>query len=207
MHSIIDGTRVNLDFKNSIEDVIIVGVGSGRDLESWQSNRTYEFTQSQDSSVKRYASGGAEKFLNCLKKEIIPFVDEHYKTNSDNGIMGHSLAGLFVTYCFVNSPDSFDRYAMSSPSLMWKESEMLKQAERVLLENKISGLPFKKAFVSVGGEEETLIISGAFKFCSMVKERNYENLDLTWHVFEGETHMSVVSGMISRALSTLYDKK
>lgn len=151
MFSTIDGTRFNLDFENRIEDVIIVGVGSGTDLESWQSNRTYEFTYSQDTTVKRFASGGAEIFLSCFKREIMPFVDNHNKTNADNGILGHSLGGLFVMYCFLKVPKSFGLYAMSSPSLMWKNNEILNQAKMVLPENKIGKNPYTTVFVSFGG--------------------------------------------------------
>jgi predicted alpha/beta superfamily hydrolase len=41
-------------------------------------------------------------FLNLLKTEIIPFVDKNYKTNSDRGIAGSSLGGLFTAYRLVN---------------------------------------------------------------------------------------------------------
>lgn len=205
MFSITDGTRVNLDFENKIEDVIIVGIGSGIDDQSWQINRTFEYTPSQDPNVK-LQSGGAELFLECIKTEIMPFVDNHYKTNSDNGIIGHSLGGLFVSYCFLNATGSFSRYGISSPSLMWKNNEILDQAELLFTKNKSWGIPYTKVFISVGGEEEQEMVSGMIKFSTLLKDRNYENLELSWNTFDDETHLSVVSAMISRTLSVLYKK-
>ena len=89
----IAGTKDALDlFGDQIEDVIIVGIGSGLDTRGWFISRTYDYTTSIDTAYDRYSerirdlpegtfnSGGAEDFLNCLKTEIIPFVDEHYKT-------------------------------------------------------------------------------------------------------------------------------
>lgn len=205
MFSITNGTRVNLDFENKIEDVIIVGIGSGIDDQSWQINRTFEYTPSQDATVK-LQSGGAEFFLECIKTEIMPFVDTHYKTNSDNGIIGHSLGGLFVSYCFLNATGSFSRYGISSPSLMWKNNEILNQAELLFTKNKSWDIPFTKVFISVGGKEEQEMVSGMIKFSTLLKDRNYENLELSWNTFDNETHLSVVSAMISRTLSVLYKK-
>jgi predicted alpha/beta superfamily hydrolase len=48
-------------------------------------------------------SGGTAKSLEVLKTEIIPFVDKCYKNNSDRGITGHSMGGLFTAYCLLNS--------------------------------------------------------------------------------------------------------
>ncbi|WP_460219529.1 alpha/beta hydrolase [Psychroserpens sp. MEBiC05023] len=205
MFSILDGTRVNLDFENKIEDVIIVGIGSGDDLESWQANRTYEFTPSEDKSVKRFKSGGAKQFLECIQTEIIPFVDKHYKTNGDNGILGHSLGGLFTTYAFLNDTNSFKRYGISSPSLMWKRNELLNQAEDIVANTKTWDIPSTKVFISAGGDEEEAMTSGMTKLYSLLK-KNSKNLQINTTIFEDESHLSVVSAMISRALFVLYNK-
>lgn len=205
MFSIIDGTRVNLDFENKIEEVIIVCLGLGKDLDSWQSNRTFAFTPSEDKRIVKYKSGGAETFLKSLKTEVIPFIDENYKTNADNAILGHSLGGLFVSYCLLKEPNLFNRYGISSPSLMWKDSELLSQAKKEYFTNK-KHLEGKTIFLSVGGDEEELMISGMLTFASILKAKsNYKSM-ISWNIFNKETHLSVVSAMISRTLCVLYEK-
>lgn len=205
MFSIIDGTRVNLDLEDRIEDVIIVCLGLGKDLDSWQSNRTFAFTPSKDKSIVKYKSGGAETFLKSLKNEIIPFVDENYKTNSDNAILGHSLGGLFVSYCLLKAPNLFKKYGISSPSLMWKDSELLNQAKKMPL-SKNKNLEGKTIFLSAGGNEEELMISGMLTLASVMKTRSNNKSMISWNIFEKETHLSVVSAMVSRTLSVLYEK-
>lgn len=206
MFSIIDGTRVNLDLENRIEDVIIVCLGLGNDLEIWQFNRTYAFTPSQDKSLIKFKSGGADKFLKSLKTEVIPFVDETYKTNSDNAILGHSLGGLFVSYCLLKEPNLFKKYGISSPSLMWKGSELLSQIKKIPITN-YKDLEGKKIFLSAGGEEEELMISGMLTFASIIKAKSNNKSMITWNIFNKETHLSVVSAMISRSLCILYENK
>lgn len=125
---------------NELEDVIIVGIGSGSNMASWFINRTYDYTPSVDTlsnsrMEKAYwfpkgslKSGGAEKFLKVIKKEIAPLIDNYYKTNTDRGITGHSLGGLFTAYCLVNSDGYFTRFGVNSPSLWWNNEELLNQA-------------------------------------------------------------------------------
>jgi hypothetical protein len=117
------GTRIALDLNSDIEKVIIVGIDSGvTDLKSWFDNRHIDYSPSYskkwDLKYKTATkSGGASKFLAVLKNEIIPFVDEHYKSSDNRGLAGHSLAGLFTTYCLIKEPKLFNRYGINSPSL------------------------------------------------------------------------------------------
>lgn len=125
---VLDGERdfdlfyhINKFLRNGkTEEVIIVGIGSGGDVKSRAINRGHDFTPSTNLDsmgiIERAAqfdlpagaltSGGAANYLIALKTEIIPFVDKNYKTNSDSGITGHSLGGLFTTYCLftIKSP-------------------------------------------------------------------------------------------------------
>jgi uncharacterized protein len=50
----IKGTKDALDlFGDEIEDVIIVGIGSGLDTRSWFISRTYDYTTSIDTTYDR----------------------------------------------------------------------------------------------------------------------------------------------------------
>ncbi|PKH66278.1 hypothetical protein CXF59_09900 [Flavobacterium sp. ALD4] len=126
-YPIIRGTRALLDVEKETIGVIIVGISAS----NFYIGRHYDYTTSFDIAENEkmekeygepkgtYKSGGADKFLECLKTEIIPFVDKNYKTNSDRGIAGSSLGGLFTAYCLVNSDGYFTRFGLGSPSLIW----------------------------------------------------------------------------------------
>ena len=213
-----------MDFNDELEGVIIVGIGSGSDLASWLMNRIYDYTPSQDTSFASYMervmgfpkgsikTGGGAKFLECIKKEIIPFVDNHYKTTNDRGITGHSLGGLFTTYCLLNSSGVFTRYGINSPHLISNNNEVLNQAISQFTKNDAWDIPPTKVFVSVGGLEEEVVEEKdnallMNKFCENLEKRNYKNIDLTWKIFDNETHLSVIPAMLSRTISVLYGKK
>ena len=58
-----------------------------------------------------------------------------------------------------------------------------------------------RVFLSVGSEQGP----GALEsFASTLRSREYQGLELTSHVFEGETHASVVAATLSRSLRALY---
>ncbi len=96
-HSIL-GSKDALDLTKSIEEVIIVAIGSGLDQKNWLKNRIYDYTPTINTARERtleklwgfaageLKSGGAIKFLQSLKTEIIPFIEKNYKTNADRVI-------------------------------------------------------------------------------------------------------------------------
>lgn len=205
---------------NEIEDVIIVVIGSeGLDFQSSLINRTYDYTTSVDTASVRnlekqfgfpegaLKSGGADKFLECIKTEIVPFVDKHYKTNNDRGIVGNSFGGLFAAYCLINSDGYFTRFGINSPSFWWDKRKLLNQADLQFTNNKSWDIPPTKVFVSVGEKEGPLMIPTMQKFKSLLEDAGYENIDLKWQVFEGETHLSVVPASTSKTITTLYGIK
>ena len=64
-----------------------------------------------------------------------------------------------------------------------------------------------KVFMSVGRMEGNSMTPVMTAFADSLKSRNYKGLNLSTHIFEDETHMSVVPAMISRTLRVLYGIK
>jgi hypothetical protein len=217
--SLLKGTQFLLGLEDEIEEVIIVGIGSETDIPSWLHNRSYDLTTSLDTTAHGWMeaawdlpkgsikTGGASEFLECIKTEIIPFVDKNYKTNTDRGITGHSFGGLFTTYCFINSDGYFTRFGISSPSLWWDSEKLLNKASSQFIENKTWDLPRTKVFISVGEKEGKSMVPTMVKFSSYLESKNYDNIDLKWKIFYEESHLSVWPSNISRTLTTLYGKK
>ena len=201
------------------EQVIIVGISSAIDSSSWKIDRAQDYTPSIDTLAQKKIEtalklpkgslviGEAAKFLDCIKTEIIPFIDKSYKTNTDRGIAGHSLGGLFTAYCLVNSDGYFTRFGVSSPTLTWDNEKLLNQAVIQFNENKIWDLPQTKVFISVGGKDYPNYLYCFVKFYTTLESSNYQNVNLQWQVFVKESHMSVIPASMSRILSVLYGKK
>jgi predicted alpha/beta superfamily hydrolase len=215
---IISGIRPSMHVGNQLEDVIIVGIGSGLDRLSWYHNRYNDYTTSvsipsDDKQQKKFdvpkgtfKSGGAAKFLKAIKTEIAPFLDKNYKTNADRGITGHSLGGLFTAYCMVNSDGYFTRFGINSPSLWWDTEKLLKQAVAQFSENETCDLPQTKVFISVGDQESKRMVSTMMKFSTCLEDRNYNTINLKWKIFEEESHVSVFPASLNKTIYTLYGK-
>ncbi len=219
--------RECMDFDKELEDFIIVGLGSGIDFVSWNTNRKYDFTPSEDTIYDRQKekeaclkngldwnlckgtlhSGGAEKFLRCITTEIIPFVDKHYKTTNDRGITGHSLGGLFTAWCFLNSKGLFNRYGINSPSFWWDNKKTLTQAELLFNKNETWDIPSTKVFISVGEKEGSTMVPDMVKFNHLLESKANKNVSVYSHQFQGETHNSVIPVSLKRTILVLYGKE
>lgn len=202
-----------------IRDVVIVGIHSGNDRISWFVNRNIDYTPTSDtlddrSAEKQFAipegklkSGGAQKFLECIKNEITPLIENHYKVNQERGIAGHSFGGLFAAFCLVNSDGYFTRFGLNSPSLWWDNEKFLKEAVQKFKSNQTWEIPPSKVFVSVGEKESALEIPTMVSFSQHLQDANYENIDLNWQIFEHESHMTVMPSSMSRTLTVLYSNE
>lgn len=215
-----------LIFEGQIEDVIIVGIGFDNDT-SFDSyaKRHYQFTPSVDTISDRETenglsfpegtvkSGGATKFLKCMKTEIIPFVDKHYKTNTDRGISGSKLGGLFTAYCFINSNSYFTRFGINGTSLAWNKNEVLNQATLQFTKNKTWDIQPTKVFISgyepfihTIGQKTVSMVPAILKFSSSLERSNYENINLTQQILVKEPNMSISLASSGQTLSALYGK-
>jgi predicted alpha/beta superfamily hydrolase len=82
--------------------------------------------------------GGSEAFRKFIRDELMPQVKGRYRTTDETGIVGESLAGLFVVETFLLEPDLFDTYIAFDPSLWWNNQKLVKGAgERLRAQPKL----------------------------------------------------------------------
>lgn len=127
-------------------------------------------------------SGGAEKFLGFLASELVPYMDENYKTAGFNILLGHSFGGTFIGYTLLAKPKLFDAYLAVSPYLMYADNLVVNMAAEKLK-------PFKKTkyfYMTVGNEEryfETLE-----EYASIMKEQAGESVNFKYVKMMEEDH-------------------
>jgi predicted alpha/beta superfamily hydrolase len=61
--------------------------------------------------------GGADKTLNFIKDELIPYIDSAYRTEKFRILFGHSLSGPFCFYALSKSSDLFNAFIILSPTM------------------------------------------------------------------------------------------
>lgn len=64
--------------------------------------------------------------------EFCAKINQKYRITPKKGIIGESLAGLFVTETFLLEPDNFDFYIAFDPSLWWNANYYDKNAAKYL---------------------------------------------------------------------------
>jgi hypothetical protein len=141
----------------------------------------------------------------------MPLINSEYRTKPDDrALWGDSFGGLFGLFVLFHQPDAFNRYVIGSPSIWWDQAVAFTYESDYAANN--SDLR-AKVFMSVGELEEPegvpeaaamAMVSNVYKMAELLQERNYPSLELTKHVFEGETHSSVLPMVLSRGLKVVF---
>jgi predicted alpha/beta superfamily hydrolase len=103
-----------------VEPLIIVG------LHNTGGRRLAEYTHSAD---RRLGGGEADCYGLLVVKEMLPFINETFRTLTEpehTGIGGSSLGGLVSLYLGLRYPEVFGRLGVMSPSIWWDKRSILK---------------------------------------------------------------------------------
>jgi uncharacterized protein len=81
-----------------------------------------------------YGKSGEEKFLAFLAEELIPLIEQKYRTQPLRILVGHSQGGLFATYALTARPAVFQWYlSLDAPLAGFPEVKpMLAQVTKVI---------------------------------------------------------------------------
>ncbi len=123
----IANTLAQLIEEKSIPPFILVGIENtqrGRDLTGFSAKKADE----------KYCplTDGAKDFRAFILQELAPEIKSTYRTTNQKGIIGESLAGLFVMETFMQHPQSFDFYIAFDPSLWWNDHYLVKNSTDLL---------------------------------------------------------------------------
>ncbi len=159
------------------------------------------------SSVKRdkkdiTTSGGSEKFINFIEKEVQPFIIKNYKTNTHKTIIGQSLGGLVATEILVKKHYLFDDYIIVSPSLWWDDQKLVGKAHDFF---KLNNTFNKRIFISLG-KEHPLMHKVADKLVDAIKASGNKNIELFYEPILEEGHATILHKAVYIAFEKLYKK-
>lgn len=126
-----------------VEDMIIVGIPNterNRDL------TPHYILQDTDGEVL----GGGDQFLSFITNEVIPFIEAKYPINEYRMLAGHSRAGLFTFYAYLEQPDVFEAVFCFSPAF-WRDDSIILDKAQAFYSSSTDESPF--IFMSLGSEE------------------------------------------------------
>ena len=179
---------------------ILVGIGY-KDFYQMDSLRDRDYTYPAAFAEDSFkVSGGGEKFLKFIKRELIPVIHQKYSVNADKQVlMGHSLGGFFVLYAMKNNSDNcFNHFIAASPSLNYGRYYLFNQFEN--LKHDYSSA---QVYMTYGGLEDsentdipaakTLLSSeqNLKKITEILKKRKLKSPVIKTEVFSNLGHMEV----------------
>ena len=225
-----DGNRsfpMIADMANSFEvpvivepEIFVVGIGYKiRDMGDWGAWRTRDLTPTNIPSSDTYwagvfskfagrqlevKTGGAAKFLECIEKEVFPFMESNYRVSATGrGLGGYSYGGLFSLYVLFKRPELFSLYYAGSPSIKYDKGVLYTyEKEYAAAHNDLNAT----LFMTAGGAEDSAMIANVNIMAAQLESRNYPGLKVETQLFPDETHMSCVPAAWMRAFRVLYKK-
>lgn len=166
---------------NYVPQSIVVGLSSN--------NRNYNL----------YPEKGAEKYLQFIKSEVIPYIDKTYRTNPFKVVAGHSLGGDFIIYSMLKEPSLFNAYIAGSPGPIEPIIELLDTAEY-----KQNSTDYKFFYSSIGSKDftDTVIYD---QFIEKLKTKIAKKVDCNFEINRDENHISNIVINYQKGINKLYD--
>jgi len=150
-------------------------------------------------------------FYNFVKHELLPFIDQHYRTDTtDRTLLGHSLGGTFTTYClfqYNHGSSLFKRYVSLTGNYRTDVFDVL-SAESAMYERIGTNLSVNlSVFLAVGGQDDPLFVSGYHNLTTKLKSRNYQNFRFNGTFYGDLGHGSVVRPGFTDGLQWVFSDK
>ena len=201
-------------------EMIIVGIGYKiRDVADWAAFRTRDLTPVNDPGVDGYfnkllnqttgrqfdvTTGGAEKFLEFITTELIPFVESNYQVSpTDRYLGGYSYGGLFTLYTMFSKPGLFVKYFAGSPSIDFKNGFLFGLESSFASSHKDIRA---NLWMTAGGAEDSITIANVVRMTNTLRSRNYPGFSVESYVFPDETHQSSMAASLMRGFVVLKRK-
>ncbi|WP_071781074.1 alpha/beta hydrolase-fold protein [Adhaeribacter aquaticus] len=162
-------------------------------------------------------SGGGEKFLSFIERELIPHIDSNHPTAPYKLLWGHSLGGLMVMQTMAHNKDMFNGYIAIDAAIWWDKHRVLDESKSALGKGGYEG---KTLFLAMAnrmekGVDTTAVQSDTTEQTELIRY----NLDLVRHIrrhpgnklrfrhayYENESHNTVPFIASYDALRFLFD--
>jgi uncharacterized protein len=185
------GTGVNGTFV--VPEMIVVAIPN--------TNRTRDLTPThtdRDPDGKPQpglaASGGMANFLGFIQKELIPRIEQRYRTAPYRVFVGHSLGGITTIDALYTMPETFNAYVAIDPSLWWDNRVLLKQARDKFSKPGLAGRTLyvgQANTITPGDTTLNVHYNSIVQFNSILEHFNASGLRYGYTFYPNDSHGSV----------------
>jgi predicted alpha/beta superfamily hydrolase len=158
--------EVHKRFKDSISNLIIIGIINP------ERKRDMLYVHA------------ADKFLDFITLELIPFVEKDFKT-SMRILNGHSFCGSFTIYTLIHKPNHFNCFIASSPTpiMAFINKDDYQKIDSVA-KNRIV------LYFSFGSKDMGQVRKWSLRLKDTLTGMKLKNLDWRFEIFEGKNHFN-----------------
>jgi hypothetical protein len=194
--------------RGQLKEAIVVGIGypdGDSDLDRYVQNRTRDYTPLYNAQEQK-DSGGAAEFLEVLRAELLPYIDNTFRTDPhDRMIVGHSFGGLFAAYAMLSAPDLFQHYLVVSPSLWYGNRMMFPLAADYAKNHRALAADVFYAIGSFENRPDLAMVDDMKAFDAQLTAAHLRGYHSSLMVFDGDIHNSVFPAALERGLRVLDD--
>jgi predicted alpha/beta superfamily hydrolase len=200
--NLVKGFYGNLLFDKVIPEIIIVGIGYQGVDPDYESLRRWDLTPAPEvppgSDGGRADSGHAQRFLGVVEGEIIPFIEGHYRVDSQyRALAGSSLGGLFALYAMFARPGLFNAVIAPSPAVNWASDWLFRFEDTFAA----SGRPLPARLFMTGAEKESPAFLAAIRrFDQRLSQRGYPGFTYSFRLIDGERHSGTKAESYNRGV-------
>jgi len=180
----------NIDYYSYWEDMpeaIVVGINQGE-------NRVKDCFYSEQNSLP--VDSGA-RFFEFIGMELIPYLNETYRTANFRAIVGHGETANFVNYYLFKDKPLFHAYVVISPDLA-------PEMETRITERLLQFQDQKFYYLATSTNDLKSVKKGVEVLHTNLASIENQKLQYDFDNFEGPSHYSVVTHAIPNALENMF---
>lgn len=148
-------------------------------------------------------TGESAKFITFIEKELQPYIDKNYKTNSNKMLIGQSLGGLLSTEILYTKPQLFNQYLIVSPSLWWNAEYLLKGSPAILKASYAN----KTEVVAAVGNEGKIMKGDAKTLYKQLKKSKSTSLETYFKFLGNKNHATIMHEAILNGFEAFNELK
>jgi len=187
-----DQTRSTVAFlarERIVPELIVVGVTSpDRTHDLYATRADFKFN---GRTIPFPNSGNADKFLEFIAKELIPWTEKAYRTSDLRGLAGVSAGGYFALHSARIEPRLFQFVIAASPWLAWDDSKELKELLPFIASSRFQVRTLFLSYAAEGSEGPEMK-ANVETLVAALQDRNDSSLDWALRSYPEETHNTTV---------------
>lgn len=164
-----------------IPEMIVVGIQNV--------DRRRDYTPDKIITVRENNTGGGDKFLGFLEEELIPELDQNYRTEPYRILFGHSLGGLLATHTYMKENTIFNSFIAVDPSFGTWDSETMDKKLESMTEQSFER--FIYIATANWGKRNIRNRDRHIRFYESLNSKSKDELPAKLEYFEKEDHSSV----------------